>query len=362
MGNVTSMTTSPRPPLQISTILAYAGGFQEAARSVAEMEKAGLDLVWVAEVYGFDSPSLMGYLAALTERVQIGSGIMNIYSRTPSLIAMTAAGIDALSDGRFHLGLGASGPQVIEGFYGVPYANPLGRTREIVDICRNIWKREAPLVHQGKNFTLPLPSDQGTGLGKALKILTHPVRSEIPVWVASLGEKNVEMTATIADGWLPVFFIPERANDVWGSSLAAGRAQRDPSLGELMISAGGLLAIGEGSEVTALREFSRPMIALYVGGMGAKGKNFYNELMVRYGFEKEAMNIQDFYLEGKKREAEAAIPDEFLEMTTLCGPASYVAERVAAFRDAGVTHLQVHPIPLGEQTSASLIADVKEMA
>jgi F420-dependent oxidoreductase-like protein len=275
---------------------------------------------------------------------------------------MTAAGIDALSDGRFHLGLGASGPQVIEGFYGVPYTNPLGRTREIVDICRTIWKREAPLVHQGKNFTLPLPSDQGTGLAKALKILTHPVRSDIPIWVASLGEKNVEMTATIADGWLPFFFIPERANDVWGPSLAAGRAKRDPSRAELMISAGGLLAIGEGEEVTRLREFARPGIALYVGGMGAKGKNFYNELMVRYGFEKEAATIQDLYLDGKKKEAEAAIPDEFLELTNLCGPLRYVAERVAAFREAGVSHLQVHPIPLGDQSSASLIDAVKAMA
>src|SRR6204780_5595525 len=227
------MTTSARPPLQISTILAYNGGFQEAARSVAEMEKAGLDLVWVAEVYGFDSPSLMGYLAALTERVQIGSGIMNVYSRTPSLIAMTAAGNDALSDGRFHLGLGASGPQVIEGFYGVPYTNPLGRTREIVDICRTIFKREAPLVHQGKNFTLPLPSDQGTGLGKALKMLTHPVRAEIPIWIASLGEKNVAMTAEVADGWLPLFFVPEKVKEVFGPSLDAGTARRDPNLGPL---------------------------------------------------------------------------------------------------------------------------------
>src|SRR5665213_1962230 len=335
--------------MKITTMMGYAGSFKRAAREVAEMEKAGLDLVWVAEAYGFDSPSLMGYLAALTENVEIGAAILPIYTRTPTLLAMTAAGIDALSDGRFHLGLGASGPQVIEGFYGVPYANPLGRTREIVDICRNIWKREAPLVHRGKNFTLPLPSGQGTGLGKALKILTHPVRSEIPIWVASLGEKNVEMTAEIADGWLPVFFIPERAHEVWGSSLAAGRAQRDPS-------------IGEGKDVTALREFSRPMTALYVGGMGAKGKNFYNELMVRYGFEKEAANIQDLYLDGKKKEAEAAIPDEFLELTTLCGPASYVADRVAAFREAGVTHLQVHPIPRGDQSSASLIADVKAMA
>jgi F420-dependent oxidoreductase-like protein len=362
IATVTLVSAPSRAELQISTILDYSGGFKETARNVVEMEKAGLDLVWVAEVYGFDSPSLMGYLAALTDRVQIGSGIMNVYSRTPSLIAMTAAGIDALSDGRFHLGLGASGPQVIEGFYGVPYTNPLGRTREIIDICRDIWKREAPLVHQGKNFTLPLPSDQGTGLGKALKMLTHPLRSDIPIWVASLGEKNVAMTAEVADGWLPVFFIPERAHDVWGSSLDAGRAKRDPSLGELMISAGSLLAIGESDEVTALREFARPMTALYVGGMGAKGKNFYNELMVRYGFEKEAALIQDLYLDGKKKEAQAAIPDEFLELTTLCGPASYVAERVAAFREAGVTHLQVHPIPLGDQSAATLIEAVKAMS
>src|SRR6204780_4707568 len=362
VATVTLMSATPAKELQISTILDYSGGFKETARNVVEMEKAGLDLVWVAEVYGFDSPSLMGYLAALTDRVQFGSGGMNIYSRTPSLIAMTAAGIDALSDGRFHLGLGASGPQVIEGFYGVPYTNPLGRTREIVDICRTIWRREAPLVHQAKNFTVPLPSDQGTGLGKALKMLTHPVRSEIPIWVASLGEKNVEMTAPIADGGLPVFFIPERANAVWGASLAAGRAKRDPSLGELMISAGGLLAIGEGEDVTRLREFARPGIALYVGGMGAKGKNFYNELMVRYGFEKEAALIQDLYLDGKKKEAEAAIPDAFLELTTLCGPASYVADRVAEFAEAGATPLQVHPVPLGGQSAATLIEAVKGMS
>jgi F420-dependent oxidoreductase-like protein len=362
LGTVTATTASKGLHVKITTMLAYAGGFKEAAASVAEMEKAGLDLVWVAEVYGFDSPSLMGYLAALTDSVEIGSAILPIYSRTPSLIAMTAAGIDALSDGRFNLGLGASGPQVIEGFHGVPYSNPLGRTREIVDICRDVWKREAPLVHQGKNFTLPLPSDQGTGLGKALKILTHPVRSEIPVWIASLGEKNVAMTAEIADGWLPVFFIPERATQVWGSSLAQGQSKRDPSLGELMISAGGLLAIGDGDDVTSLREFARPMAALYIGGMGAKGKNFYNELMMRYGFEKEATLIQDLYLDGKKREAEAAVPEEFLELTTLCGPASYVAERVAAFKEAGVTHLQVHPIPLGDQSAASLIGAVKEFA
>jgi F420-dependent oxidoreductase-like protein len=347
--------------MKVSTILGYAGGFKEAARDVAEMERAGLDLVWVAEAYGFDSPSLLGYLAALTERVEIGAGILPIYTRTPTLIAMTAAGIDALSDGRFNLGLGASGPQVIEGFHGVPYTNPLGRTREIVEICRAVWRREAPLEHQGRNFTLPLAPERGTGLGKPLKIIAHPVRASIPVWIASLGEKNVAMTAEIADGWIPIFFIPERAKDVWGAALAEGAARRDPDLATLMITAGGLLAIGEGNEVTALRELQRPMVALYVGGMGAKGKNFYNELCVRYGFEREAALIQELYLEGKKREAEAAVPSEFLELTTLCGPASYVRERVAAFAEAGVTHLQVHPLPQEGQSAASLVAAVKEM-
>ncbi len=342
-------------------MLSYAGGFKQAARDVAEMERAGLDLVWVAEAYGFDSPSLMGYLAALTERVEIGAAILPIYTRTPTLIAMTAAGIDALSDGRFHLGLGASGPQVIEGFHGVPYVDPLGTTREIVSICRDVWRREAPLEHHGKHFTMPLPPERGTGLGKPLKIIAHPVRPAIPVWVASLGEKNVSLTAEIADGWIPILFIPERANNVWGDALAAGRAKRDPSLGELMITAGGLLAIGEGEEIIALRELQRSMVALYVGGMGAKGKNFYNELAIRYGFEREAATIQDLYLAGKKREAEAAVPAEFLELTTLCGPASYVAERVAAFAEAGVTHLQVHPLVQPGQSAASLIEAVRAM-
>lgn len=347
--------------MKISTMLSYSGGFKQAANQVVEMEKAGLDLVWVAEAYGFDSPSLMGYLSALTQTVEIGAAILPIYTRTPTLIAMTSAGIDALSDGRFHLGLGASGPQVIEGFHGVPYTNPLGRTREIVEICRDVWKREAPLVHQGKNFTLPLPPDKGTGLGKPLKIIAHPLRSEIPIWIASLGEKNVALTAEIADGWIPILFIPERAHDVWGAPLEAGKAKRDANLGEMMITAGGLLAIGDGEDVVALRELQRSMVALYVGGMGAKGKNFYNELAIRYGYEKEAEVIQDLYLSGKKREAEAAVPAEFLELTTLCGPKGYVKERIAAFKAAGVTHLQVHPIPQGDQTAASLIETVKDL-
>ncbi len=348
--------------MKISTFLSYAAGFRKAASEVAEFEQAGLDLVWVAEAYGLDAPSLMGYIAALTERVEIGSAILPIYTRTPTLIAMTAAGIDTLSDGRFHLGLGSSGPQVIEGWHGVPFTAPVGRTREIIDVCRQVWAREAPLVHQGAYYSMPLPAGQGTGLGKALKIIAHPVRSKIPVWVAALGDKNVAMAAEVADGWIPMLFIPEKAGDVWGGSLAAGRAKRDPALGPLQITTGGILAIGEGEEVVKLRELGRPMIALYVGGMGAKGKNFYNDVVKRYGYEEVAEKIQDLYLAGDKTGAEALVPDELLEAMSLCGPESYVAERMAAFRDAGVTHLQVTPIPVGDQRPVDLIATAKKLA
>ena len=205
----------------------YAGGFAESAAKVAEFEKAGLDIAWVAEAYGFDAPTFMGYLAAKTESITIGAGILPIYTRTPTLMAMTAASMDTLTGGRFILGLGASGPQVIEGFHGVKYDAPLGRTREVIDICRLVWKRER-VTYNGKYYTLPLPADQGTGLGKPLKMIAKPIREDIPVWIASLGPKNVEMTAEIADGWLPIFYMPERAQDVWGADLAAGTAKRDP--------------------------------------------------------------------------------------------------------------------------------------
>ncbi|MGH9075200.1 MAG: LLM class F420-dependent oxidoreductase, partial [Acidimicrobiales bacterium] len=325
-------------------------------------ERAGLDVVWVAEAYGLDGPSLMGYLAALTETVEIGSAILPIYSRTPTLLAMTAAGIDALSQGRFHLGLGASGPQVIEGFHGVPYTAPVARTREVIEICRKVWARQAPLTHDGDVFTLPLPPGQGTGLGKALKIIGRPVRPDIPVWVASLGEKNVAMTAEVANGWLPMLFIPEKAKAVWGSALDQGLAKRDPSLGPLSIAAGGVLAIGEGDDVLAVRQLSRPGLALYIGGMGARGRNFYNDVARRSGYEEAAESIQDLYLSGKKAEAEAAVPDELLELTSLCGPPAHVADRIAAFAEAGVTHLQVTPVPVGDQRPVDLIAQVKELA
>jgi F420-dependent oxidoreductase-like protein len=348
--------------MKITTTLGYAGGFQESAAQVKDFERAGLDLVWVAEAYGLDGPSLMGYLAALTDTVEIGSSILPIYTRTPTLIAMTAAGIDALSGGRFHLGLGASGPQVIEGFHGVPYKAPIARTREVIEICRKVWAREGPLTHDGDVFTLPLPPEQGTGLGKALKIIGRPVRSDIPIWVASLGEKNVAMTAEVANGWLPMLFIPEKVKAVWGSALDAGLAKREPSLGPLSIAAGGLLAIGDGPEVAAVRQLSRSNLALYIGGMGAKGRNFYNDVARRSGYEDAAETIQDLYLAGNKADAEAAVPEEMLEQTSLCGPAGYVAERIAAFAEAGVTHLQVVPIPIGDQRPVDLIEQVKVLA
>ena len=327
--------------MKLSTQLNYAGGFKEAVDQVVQLEKAGLDIVWVAEAYSFDAVSSMGYLAARTETVQIASGILPLYSRTPTLMAMTAAGIDALSDGRCILGLGASGPQVIEGFHGVLYDKPLGRTREIIDICRQVWKRER-VQHDGASYQIPVPEGQGTGLGKPLKLINHPVRSEIPIYVASLGPKNVEMTAEKADGWLPLFYLPEKAKDVWGDDLAAGAAKRDAGLGPLEVCAGGLLSVGEGAE--AVREFGRPMTALYVGGMGAKGRNFYNDLVCRYGFEQEAEQIQDLYLDGKKDEAAKLVPEELLEATTLCGPEGYVKERLAAYKESGVTVLNVTPV------------------
>jgi F420-dependent oxidoreductase-like protein len=342
--------------VKLSTQLMYAGNPREAADQVAALEQAGLDTIWVPEAYGFDSPTLMGYLAAKTERVEIGSAILNIYSRTPSALLQTAAGLDNVSQGRAIIGLGASGPQVIEGFHGVPYDKPLGRTREIVDLIRRGLRRET-LVHDGI-FTLPLPDGRGTGLGKPLKLLSKPERPSIPLYVAALGPKNVEGVAEYADGWLPFLFVPEKADQVWGDALVAGTAKRQEGLGALEICAGGMVAIGDGPDTKALLDFARPMVALYVGGMGARGKNFYNDLMCQYGYEREAKEIQDLYLGGNKRDAETLVPAELLEWGNLVGPASYVKERVAAFAEAGVTNLQVMP---ASDDPAATIRQLREL-
>jgi F420-dependent oxidoreductase-like protein len=326
--------------------LSYSGGFKESAQKIVDLEKAGLDIVWVAEAYTFDAVSQMGYLAAVTERVQIGSGIVNVFSRTPALMAMTFAGLDYVSDGRAICGLGASGPQVIEGFHGIPYEKPMKRIKEYIDICRMVWKREV-LNYQGETVQAPLPAGQGTGLGRPLKLINKPLRPDIPIWWASLMGKSVAATAELADGWMPIMFIPERADRVWGDDLRAGLAKRSPDLPPLDISAGGMLAIGEelvGDAATRIRDYARPNVALYVGGMGARDKNFYNDVARRYGFVDEAIEIQDLYLDGKKDEAAGKVPAEWLEKSSLVGPPSYIAERVAAYKEAGVTVLSVSPV------------------
>lgn len=326
--------------MRIATQVDYAGDVRQAADIVSRWEDAGVDLVFVPEAYGQDAISLLGYLAARTERMLLGPGILPIYSRTPALIAQTAVGLDVVSGGRAVLGLGASGPQVVEGWHGVPYDRPLARTREVVEICRTVWRRE-PLVHHGL-YELPATGPGTTGLGKPLKLITHPFRERIPIYLAAIGARNVALAAEIAEGWLPILFSPERASAVWGESLETGRARRDPELGPLDIVAGGIVSIGPDRE--ALRDLARPFVALYVGGMGAPGRNFYHDVLVRYGFKEAADAIQERYLAHDRRGAEAAVPEEFLREITLVGTESEVAARLDAWAAAGVTTLLVAPV------------------
>jgi F420-dependent oxidoreductase-like protein len=347
--------------MRIGMGLNYAGGFAETVAELADYEKAGLDIVFVPEAYSYDAVSQLGYLAAKTERLQLASGILQIYSRTPTLTAMTAAGLDYVSGGRFVLGIGASGPQVIEGWHGVPYDAPIGRTREIIEICRSVWRRER-LEHDGRHYQIPLPPGQGTGLGKPLKLINHPVRDRIPIVVAALGPKNVAMAAELAEGWEPIFYFPEKAAEAWGEPLAAGAARRDPALPPLDVIAQAGLAIGEGAETTGLRDLSRPLLALYIGGMGARGRNFYNDLAVRFGYEQEAAAIQDAYLDGRKDEAASLVPASLLAGTSLIGPPSLVAERIAAMRESGVTTLNVAPLAGTHADRVALIEQIRDLA
>ena len=347
--------------MRIGMSLNYAGGFAETAAELADYEKAGLDIVFVPEAYSFDAVSQLGFLAARTQRLQLASGILQIYSRTPALTAMTAAGLDYVSGGRFVLGLGASGPQVIEGWHGVPYDAPVGRTRELIEICRQVWRRER-LEYQGRHYTIPLPPDQGTGLGKPLKLINHPVRDRIPIVVAALGPRNVAMAAELAEGWEPIFYLPEKAASVWGTALAEGAARRDPQLPGLDVVAQAALAIGEPPETAPWLELSRPLLALYIGGMGARGRNFYNDLAVRYGYPGEAAQIQDHYLEGRKQEAAALVPQSLLEGISLVGTRQHVADRIAAMRESGVTTLNVTPLANTHAERVALIEQVRDLA
>jgi F420-dependent oxidoreductase-like protein len=337
--------------------LSYAGGFAETTEELADFEKAGLDIVFVPEAYSFDAVSQLGFIAAKTQRMQLASGIFQLYSRTPALTAMTAAGLDYVSGGRFMLGLGASGPQVIEGWHGVPYDAPIGRAREVIEICRMVWRRER-LSYQGKHYTLPY--EGGTGLGKPLKLINHPVRERIPIALAAIGPKNVALAAELAESWMPIFYLPEKAAGVWGGAVAEGTAKRDPSLGPLDVIASAGLAIGD--DVAHLRDHGRPQLALYIGGMGARGRNFYNDLACRFGYEAEAKAIQDAYLDGRKDEAAALVPAELVEHTSLIGPESYVAERIAAYREAGVSTLLITPMAPGHEGRIRLIEKVRALA
>ncbi|MCV7401971.1 LLM class F420-dependent oxidoreductase [Mycobacterium fragae] len=342
--------------MRIGISLNYSGGFKEAADHVVELEKVGVDIALVAEAYSYDAVSQLGYLAAKTSTIQLGSGVFPIYTRTPSLLAMTAAGLDYVSDGRFQLGIGTSGPQVVEGFHGVPFDAPLGRTREVVDICRQVWRRER-VNYTGKHYQLPLPADRGTGLGKPLQLINHPVRERIPISIAALGPKNVELTAEIAEGWQPVFFYPEKARSVWGEALEAGQAKRDSELGPLDVMVGASLAIGD--DVEERLAWVKPQLGLYIGGMGAKGRNFYHNLATRYGFGEVADRIQELYLSGRKDEAIAAVPDELVRSISLIGPRGFVAERVAAFADAGVTTLLVMPASTDRRESLRHVEELR---
>jgi F420-dependent oxidoreductase-like protein len=313
---------------------------------VQEAERLGFDSVWVAEAWGTDAVSVLGWLAAKTERIKLGSAIMQIPGRTPANAAMTAATLDLLSGGRFLLGLGTSGPQVVEGWHGQPWGKPLGKTREYVEIVRAALRREV-VEHEGEHYRIPWDGPGATGLGKPLKLMLRPLRAEIPIYLAALGPKNVALAAEIADGWLPIFVAPERFDDAFGPSLAAA-----PAGFEIAATA----SVFVGDDVPALHDALRPYVALYVGGMGAKGRNFYNSLVRRYGWEEEAERIQELYLAGKQREAIAAVPDELVDAVSLVGPKERIAERLEAWRETPVTTLVLGTTqPKALQTLAELV-------
>lgn len=341
----------------------YAGDFRETIDNLVDFEAAGVRRVAVAEAYSFDAVSQLGYIAARTEKMELQTGILPMYSRTPTNLAMTAAGLDYISGGRVILGIGASGPQVIEGFHGVKYDYPVGRAREHVDICRKVWRREK-LEYSGKHYTLPLTEETGgSGLGKALKLINHPVRENIPMLLAAIGPKNTELAAELFEEFAPFLFHPEFVDVAFGDALRAGKAKRDPALGELGIVINTYALVTEDQEQIANALAGvRHHAALYIGGMGARGKNFYNSLAVRYGYADEAKLIQDLYLDGKKQEAAEAVPEELVRAISLIGPRGEVAERVEAFRSAGVTSLQAVPVASTHAERVAHMGTIAELA
>ena len=303
-----------------------------------EAERLGYESAWAAEAWGTDAVTVLSWLAATTTKLKIGSAILQIPARTPAMTAMTAATLDLMSGGRFLLGLGTSGPQVVEGWHGQPWGKPLGRTREYVEIVRAALRRE-PLTHHGPHYEIPYTGDGATGLGIPLKLMLRPLRPEIPIYIGAIGPKNVALAAEIADGLLAIHVSPERFGDVFAPSLDEGfsRSERDHPSFDVAAGVPALVTDDVQSGLDSLK----PMLALYVGGMGARGRNFYNNLIRRYGYEEEAEKIQDLYLEGKQRDAAAAVPDGLVDEVTLVGPKERIADRLEAWRACGVTSLHV---------------------
>ena len=298
---------------------------------VQRAEALGYDSAWAAEAWGTDAVTVLAWLAASTSRIKVGSAIMQIPGRTPANAAMTAATLDLMSGGRFILGLGTSGPQVVEGWHGEAWGKPLGKTREYVDIVRTALRREV-VAHEGEHYRIPYDGPGATGLGKPLKLMLRPLRAEVPIYLAAIGPRNVALAAEIADGWLPIFVDPERFDAAFGPSIGGAREGFE-------IAA--TVSVLVGDDVTALRDALKPYIALYVGGMGAKGQNFYNALVRRYGWEAEADRIQELYLDGKQRDAAAAVPDTLVDALALVGPKERIRDRLAAWRETPVTTLVV---------------------
>ncbi len=318
--------------------LGYSGArVQVDVQAVQDAERLGYTSVWTAESYGSDAVVPLAWVGALTYRIQLGTAILQMAARTPAMTAMTAMTLDALSGGRALLGLGVSGPQVVEGWHGQPFGKPLGRTREYVAIVRAILARKEPLEHSGEHYQIPYRGPGATGLGKPLRSILH-ARADLPIYLAAIGPRNVALAAELADGWLPVFFSPGRAS-LFRDALAEGFARAGAVGKREQFDVAPMAPVVVGPDVDACRARVKPRIALYVGGMGARGRNFYFDLACRYGYEEPAVRIQDLYLVGRRPEAEAAVPDALVDEVALCGPRERIRERLAAWRDAGVTTL-----------------------
>ena len=327
--------------MRLALNLSYSGASMSLDMTrILEAERLGYDSVWTAEAYGSDAVSPAAWIAARTERIHVGTAIMQIPARTPAMTAMTAMTLDALSGGRFRLGLGVSGPQVVEGWHGQAFGKPLRKTREYVEVVRAILRRDKPVEFRGEYYQIPYAGADATGLGKPLRSILHG-RADLPIYLAAVGPRNVALAAEIADGWIPVFFSARRMGmfrEWLGEGFRAGGRSADAQRAFDVMP---MVPVVVGDDLAACRAAVKPRLALYVGGMGARGRNFYNDIARRYGYEDAAKRIQDLYLAGRKDEAAAAVPDALVDEVALCGPPARVREQLAEWTSAGVTTIMV---------------------